>query len=807
MRVFSPEESSPQNTGKVRPIHRGWPWLAALYLLVTVGTWFLPLANELQYELAALMAVTASLITGLGILTSSRSLLDLPDSGGEEALRDRRALWWAIARSLLLSLIPLAADLLRIPFVGGCGIAEGVGWYLLLVPPAALISLVIALFCTLLTERRWLRIVLFFLLWSGSLLRGAYEGYTGPHIFLYAWQIGFFPGGSWDPELPITLRVILYRLLHLALTAGLATVILELRRTKRSTPGAFASHASVAIAFLVAAVALALIPFRSDLGLSRTDAWLRNELGDSLRTRHAVIYYNAPRTDSLTIWRAANLTDFYIERHAEALGLPLDQVQPVIFYLYPNAEIQKEYVGTSSASFTKPWGRKLNIPADRIEGTLEHELAHVVIAPFGNVLGISWSQGLLEGAAVALTRDYGWMTLHEYAYAAYAVLKPPPIEQIMGTGGFTSLGSSLSYVLAGSFSRWLIDTYGMERYVKVYRSSDFSAIYGRDLHQLSGEYQRFLAGQRPAGSWSSTAMRYLFGGGSFFEQHCLRRIGTLNRRAFEAMGAERYELALSRFNESLAEGTNYTARAGVLQALMGMGRYQRMLDSVSLYFRDSLAFPLLPFLIETGDARWALGDTDGAERSYRTILQSGIGTTLSTRAALRLYFLRAPQPLSGIMRGYFVRPLKQLQRIETLRTARRAARTASERTLLDLMIASWTSAQLPRSTAGWLADAEAEPFAALPEPHDEVRSLLEPFVISSVRRTIADAILYATLLPGDLPPLGDLGNMDLPFPPDSLVEHENAALRLLLPTPRSLNDERTERRAFITFLRKRPILP
>jgi hypothetical protein len=812
MPVFSLNKSSLKDTGKISAVHRTWLWQAGLFLLVTIGTWVLPLASELHYEFAAVIAVTASLVVGLGVLGPSAphpfiAATDHPDATSGE--RARRELWGMIASALLVSLLPLIVDLVRAPLVGDCGALEGVAWYLMLVPVSALTSLMLALLCRVATQRRWLRILLFFLLWSGSLLRGGYEAYNGPHIFLYAWQIGFFPGGSWDPELPITLRLILYRAAQIALCAGLAVVILELRRTAVEEEPRFSSHTSLALTLLIAAIILVLIPFRSELGLSRTDAWLRAELGDSLHTRFATIYYDAPHTDSLAIWRAANLTDFYIRQHAAALGIPASHIAPVTFYLYPSAEAQKEYVGTSSASFTKPWKRALNIPADRTEGTLEHELAHVMIAPFGNVLGISWSQGLLEGAAVALTRDYGWMTLHEYAYTAYAVLDPPPVDRIMGTGGFTSLGTSLSYMLAGSFSRWLIDTYGMRRYLAVYADGDFDAVYGRSLSRLAGEYRTFLDSQRPAAEWSSTATRYLFGGGSFFLQHCLRRIGSLNRTAFEAYSAERYETALDAFRESLREGANYTARAGMLRTLGALGRYRELLDSATGFLRDTLAFPLIPSLIDVGDARWALGDSAGAERAYRSILSFGIGSTLSTRAALRLYFLRAPDPLRRVMRGYFVRPAGPIMRIETLHEAARLAATAEARSVIELMTATWTYTQYPMTTMRRLAELQNDLRMTAGTADTGITSRLVPFIESSIRRTLSDAALMATIAAHD-DSLGidEMRDVEALVPPDTAYAHAgSSSLRLLLPSRASVDEERIERRAFVEYARRHPILP
>ncbi len=808
--------------------------------MITSGTWVLPLARELQYEFSALLALSLSLLAGLAAVTAGelhplRWRIPLPPDAptghppSDGSDDDRRGLHRLVATVVMLSLAPLAVEILHALATGECGLIEGTAWYLLLAPPAAVISLLIGLLCRMMTRRRWLRVLLFLLIWSGSLLRGAVEAYTGPHIYLYAWQVGFFPGGSWDPELPITLRLILYRLAQLALAGGLFTVIVELRRATRDdtshgdTSRGDASRLSmpswrlpapVVYTGLVATAALALIPFRAELGLTRTNAWLRQQLGDSLATRHAIIYFDRAATDSLSLWRAARMTDFYIERHAALLGIAPARVGRISFYLHPSAERQKEYVGTSSASFTKPWARMLNIPQERVGDVLEHELAHIVIAPFGRVLGISLSQGLLEGAAVAMTGDEGWLTLHEYAGAAYHELSPPSIDRIMGTGGFTSINTSLAYLLAGSFSRWLIDTYGIRRYLALYGSGDYEKIYGAPLATMAARYRAFLETELPPVPPSADMLRYYYGGGSFFAQRCLRRLATLNRRGYDRLAEERYDEAIDAFRESMEEGISTSARLGVLRSLAGLGRYRTVLDSMRVYLADSLWQPFLPSLLDAGDAHWALGRLDSASGIYRRALGYGVSTTLGTRAALRLYFIQASPPLAAAMRTYFTRSLDPVERVDLLRRARRLATDARERRVLDLMAASWTYARYPKYTLAGLVDDSLAGSRSMrppaPPPASE-RETLALFAEESLRHTLADLSLIGILAQtanGGADDDPSSGAIDAGFPS---VELRRAVAIWLpgtpLPSPRSQNEERTERRALIEFARRHPVLP
>ncbi|HVK40124.1 MAG TPA: hypothetical protein VNA88_16450 [Candidatus Kapabacteria bacterium] len=655
-----------------------WIWTALLFALLAIAVQYLPLTRELHYELSAVAALWTSLGVGLAALVAARRQRDRASAGDETM----RALGPALATTAAPLLVALVANLLR----GTCGLCEGMLWYVLLVPPSAFIALAVARLSRNLTRRRWLQAVWFLALWGAPMLRGAIEALTGPHIYLYAWQIGFFPGGSWDPELPITPLLLLYRASHVLIAALLVLVLasIEATRSGRTRPrGAVLLPAAMA-----AAIVMALYPLRSEMGLARTDSWLRATLGDSVRTRYATIYYDATSTDSLDIWRAANYTDFYVWHQARAIGLEARQIEPITFYAFASGAEQKRLVGTSSASFTKPWRRTLNLSFDRVEATLEHELAHIVLEPYGNLLGISWSNGILEGSAVAIEHADDAGRLHRLARAAYDAGLAPPVTRVMSASGFASHRASLSYTIAGSFCRWLLDTHGPRRFRRAYASGDLAEHYDRSLDSLAADHARFLAALPPTDPELGTTVRSLFGGGSFFLQRCLRRTATLSGEGYRALGEERYDDALEHFRASLREGITAGARAGIIRTLHSAGRYDELVDSMAVYVdRDSLGYQLLALRIELSDAL-----RPGAERDeiLRSMLRVAPDEWTRARAAMRLLLAGERDSVtrrSPEMIDYFRRPMSVAARIAMLASidAHDTSLDLGSRALLRLM--------------------------------------------------------------------------------------------------------------------------
>lgn len=654
-----------------------------------------------------------------------------------------------LARQLALASIPLLVALPVWWIRSGCGPHDALTWYSALVLPTAVISSLLALLPITLTRRRWLRLLLFMLLWGGSLARGAYEALTGPHIFLFAWQVGYFPGGSWEAALPMPLVLIPYRIFSLAVAAalcqlGIAIIDVRLRRWQAVRTG---RHASSLAVILVAT--LLWFAHRSDMGLTRTYADLEMTLHDTVSLRFGTIHFQRSSIDSMDLFDATAIFDSAIAEQCRDLELDPSDVHGIKIYLYGNQVEEKRLVGTPSLAFTKPWQQAVHMQSSDVPRALRHELAHIVLAPYGVVLGLPLSQGLLEGSAVALEGGTGWRTLQEYARAAYDAGIAPPVAQVMGIGEFTSVRPQLAYRLSGAFSRWLIMAYGPQRFLRLFSGGNYRALYGASEDSLSRLFQKSIAVLPPSDSLERLLARYLFSGGGFFRQRCLRRIGMLNAEGDACLAGGEYTRAIELYRESMIEGINPGSRNGVIRALWALGNWNELLDSLNLYTRDSSGLPYLGFLIERGDALWALRDTSGADRCYATIFRMDISRSLTLRAALRLHFLHAHEPLRSIMRTYLTRPMPGSTRAIVLRRAMGLNVSTNDRTILQLMLATLVVRGSPLATITSL-DGLSIDGARLSGIRSE-RILAYKFALRELARELQSAWVYTRRLEPDAP--------------------------------------------------------
>ena len=67
------------------------------------------------------------------------------------------------------------------------------------------------------------------------------------------------------------------------------------------------------------------------------------------------------------------------------------------------------------------------------------------------------------------------------------------------------------YDEAGSFVGYLIPTYGLSAFKRVYTSGDYTGVYGKDLPTLEREWRTYLRSGRATGPFASDSRRYLNG--------------------------------------------------------------------------------------------------------------------------------------------------------------------------------------------------------------------------------------------------------------------------------------------------------
>ena len=619
---------------------------------VAAGVWYLvvaavctrvPLLNYLGFESAFTTALVGSFVAGF--LTIAR-LRPIYCAGGEpgQPFTARTAFASIIPVNLLLLIIPLALLCVNAFFVPNCDLAEGCAFYLLLPVVSVFFATALGLFCTVHYKHPRLTFAGYFAL---SVIYVLYLGYVTPAIFSYNFFYGYFPGFSYDELLPLGWSLVLFRLLtvlvaclfvwwsHMivsgtsrdagTVTKGLAVLrILATRHTAASV--------------LLLACAAALFVFRCQLGWESSTAFVRRTLGGVAETEHFTIYFDSSSTRAGDLAEIVQEHEFRLQQILEACAL--SRTERITTYVYPTTESKRRLIGIGETEIAKPWSREVHITRSSMEASLKHELVHVIAGQFGlPVIHASFSTGLVEGIAVAVDGSWGYRTLPQYAAALRAAGLAPPVARLMTPAGFIAQSSSVSYVLAGAFCKFLLDRDGMRPLLQVYRSGDYETAYHIPLDSLIAAWQRSLD-TVPVDAGDAASVDVFFRRPPLFGKVCARVHARRLREARELLRERRNEEARARYAALAARSGGYDALAGLMTALFRKGDYAAVIgfyDSVSTH--DPFPNRYLALAIMAGDARWANGDTAGAERLYAEVRAARLSPGFVEAAAVRLLVL------------------------------------------------------------------------------------------------------------------------------------------------------------------------
>lgn len=631
---------------------------AFLYLWFSLLCTQLPLTNYLGYEFSALTALLASFVAGFTTIARVRRVLwtSLAEEDGASVVLGtfRRA----TQLNVLLLLIPLSVMLANALFVKNCALGEGVGFFLLLPVVSALFASALGVFCAVLYRRPKSVFTLFVAATFAEVLA---VGYFTPAIFSYNFFYGYFPGLTYDEALGIQPTLILFRVFTLLLAAALVWMAWLLMRSTRSNAptwekgltlmGEMVHGRRVVITTAIATVIIVVWWFRGELGFDVSSRFIQHQLGSVYTTPHFRISYAASSYDNDEIRWVAAEHEFRLKQITDALRIPFRGT--IESYIYPSADVKQRLIGAGNTNIAKPWSGQIHLTQQTLHATLKHELVHVLAAPFGlPIVKASLSTGLVEGLAMAIEWNWGNRTLHQYAAAMRRFGVAPEIAALMSFTGFAAHASSVSYVLAGSFCRYLMDTYGMRPVLHVYRSNDYEQAFGKSLHALIDEWHAFL-GKVPVGEHDREAVDVLFRRPPIFEKVCARVVAMRNNEAAKAFVQRDYRAAAALYRQSFDDGRGYDALSGYVVSAIRLGEYASVIALYDSFMqRSEQPAQYLPLMVHVGLAQWGNGDTAAALELFSRVARADINEQLTETALLCSFALLDATNRNALFRFY-----------------------------------------------------------------------------------------------------------------------------------------------------------
>ncbi len=648
-----------------------------------------PLLNYLGYEFSFCIALLMTPVAGITTILSIREARSAPGDFPTMALRAFRG---SVVGNLILLIIPLAVMLGNGFVVKNCSLMQGFGFFLLLPVVTTWFGSAVGFFCAVHYRfARTLYILIVFLTFGYALVLG----YTTPAVFAYNVFFGYFPGFTYDEALSVSTTLVFFRVLTVGLGAVFTWMALLLLhhtdpgdtvRTKgRQLLWALLETDRRGVTIGISVVLVLIGVYRCELGFETSHSYIEQTLGARIETDHFTIYYSRSSIpDSEIGWIAAE-HEFRFRQVLDAFYLP--EAPRIRSYLYPSAGEKYRLIGAGNTNIAKPWTGEIHITRGSLDGTLKHELVHVLAAPFGMpVIDASLSTGLVEGLAMAIDWEWGNRTLHEYAAIMQHFKAAPEIAALMQFTGFARQSSSISYVLAGSFCRYLIDRYGIRKMMLVYGGPSYEEVYGKQLGTLISDWKGFLR-TIPVTDQDRDVVDVLFRRPPIFRKVCARVLAERDKAARALFGAKNYESASKLFEESFHEGGSYEALSGFLVSELRLGHYNVLIGAMdNLIMANDHPARFLPLFLPIGDAFWAEGKNIQAGHLYKRLILADISDNLTEAAELHFRSMSDKQ-IWPLMLQYFFMDVS-----DTVRAAQ-----------LDSIMLSAPDAWIPRFVAGRVA--------------------------------------------------------------------------------------------------------
>jgi tetratricopeptide (TPR) repeat protein len=500
--------------------------------------------------------------------------------------------FWTLAANLLLLILPLIIILLNALRVKNCDFTEGFVFFGLIPVITCAYSTATGMFFGfwLSTRRRAYCAYLGYVF--ATILFGLYNIIFHPPVFGYNSVIGYFPGPIYDEQVSINSTLIVARAMTIILTEIFLLLITNtLDNELRLKFGNFYKYRLSydillnRIPLLIFIIVYALIFIhQGDLGLRISRSYIQEKLGGKYETEHFNIYYEKGSETEKDIELIAKDHEFRYYQLTKFFNLCLKK--KVGSYIYTSAEQKKRLMGAKYTEIEDTINREIHINYSPSfpQGALKHELAHVFAS---DIHQITLKIGLFEGIAVAADWDEEQLTPHQWSKAMKELKVASSVEKIMGAFGFWTESSSRSYTLAGSFVRFLVDIYGIEKFKKVFPTGNFKKHYGKELRDLVSEWEEFLKTQRLSPNDMAIA-EYRFKRPSIFEKPCAHERAELANKAWDYYNKENYEAAINIFRKIYDSDINNPGPLrGILSSYYYSKNYDRAMDTAGKIINHS----------------------------------------------------------------------------------------------------------------------------------------------------------------------------------------------------------------------------
>ena len=635
-----------------------WLWFLILAVMGLVLT-RIPLFNLLAFESCAVLAIGIAFAGAYISVTRIHKLrrsLQVPSGSSRQIVIT--LFWKTFGVNLTLLVAPLVILLLNALRVENCNLSDGFAFFVLLPVISCAYATAVGLFFGFWMKRRWVGYTAYLAYIFATFLTFVHNLIFHPPVFGFHAAFGYFPGPIYDEQIPITGSLLIARGTSLLLAwffLSISIIALESgrrpqlpltlnwRKLYRIKPRFTEVYPRIQLIVLVCLLLLIYLN-RGELGLRPTRGYIERALGGLHETEHFKIFYEKGSKVEREIEQIARDHEF---RYAQLTDyLRTQSTRKVNAYIYTSPEQKKHLIGAGHTLVEDPLGYGFHVNYEPFpHPIIKHELVHALTSDWHPFLKVSLKLGLHEGIAVAADWNEGKLTPHQWSKAMRVLGVAPTIEQIMGLGFWTQ-ASSRSYMLAGSFVRYLVEAYGVEVFKRVFPTGNFRDVYGKSLAELGNEWGTFLD-TVPLTPADLTTAEHRLKRRSIFQKRCAHEIAELSADAWRSYRRSDFAGTIRLFNRIHEfDPDNPRHLRGLMYAHYRAGDYTQADE----WAKKIIAHPsattrqIAEAKNVQGNLNWGDGKHESALTLYQEVLTLNASDALNREAHAKLATLALESP-------------------------------------------------------------------------------------------------------------------------------------------------------------------
>ncbi|MHC1736970.1 MAG: hypothetical protein AB9882_03035 [Ignavibacteriaceae bacterium] len=433
--------------------------------------------------------------------------------------------------SASLFIIPLIIALINSTLAGNCPFYDGIPFYLTIGITAIFIGRGLSILAVSGYQKHPIMILILVIIIILSIPFA--EIVLNPQVYFYNPLIAYFPGNIYDESITVTIRFLLYRILNLIFFESIVLIFFKSKVNAKSRGFWIISYS-----IIISTIFVLISPY---IGFSTTQTTLNDKLQRTEITEH----FNFQYSDNISEGELDYIkksSEYYYEELKEYYKT--EPKKKIIVYIFSNRIDKKELFGAGNADVAKPWLGQIYLSKESLHRTLKHEISHIFTAEFGKYIfkvADLFNPAMIEGIASASDDIYDDYEIHYLVRTGYKNGYDINIKTTFTGLNFFGNSSTTSYLSSGSFVKYLVDKYGINKFKNLYADSDYKKYYDKNISELNDEYLDYLKINLISGTKSRA--NYYFGRTGLLQKVCPRYLSNKTDEAYEYIARHEYEKA------------------------------------------------------------------------------------------------------------------------------------------------------------------------------------------------------------------------------------------------------------------------